>query len=408
MVGTPGRFASGCFASQKHSGMATSKETNKKLWAIHSWVGLYAGIVIAVLSITGSAAVFKKEIDRLLNPSLLVVQPQARSASLTAITQQVRRQFPGLRLSSISLPSSPEGVYIFRLAKEVTGGFGANDIEVFANPYTGEILGSRDFYKSFAFFLRNLHVRLFESYWGRQIVGLFGIALVVSSITGLLIYGSFMKRQFFGSIRRGRGIRIMAADWHKFVGVAALLFNLVIAVTGAWLGLQPEVMKWTGMKAPNYYQQADKPISEEEDKRMTVDYDALLTRAWQEFPSLQPIYVTASTDGSRHIQIMGNIPGTVYERRLQKLVLDKQTRQVKYRYDARKADFGDQLYSVQEALHFGDFGGLLLKIAYCLFGLTSGALSITGYVIYLKRREKKGREPEMAAKPLRRYAKNVA
>jgi uncharacterized iron-regulated membrane protein len=189
--------------------------------------------------------------------------------------------------------------------------------------------------------------------------------------------------------------------------VTALLFNLVIAVTGAWLGLQPKVMKWTGMKAPNFYQ-ADKPISAEEDKAMTVNYDALLVKSKKAYPDLLPLYLRASSDGSRHLQVYGNIPGTGYERQLQKLVLDKQTQAVMYRYDARKADFADQLYSVQEALHFGDFGGALLKVVYCLFGLSSGALSITGYIIYLKRREKKGDKTRSTAKPVRKHAKNIA
>jgi uncharacterized iron-regulated membrane protein len=198
--------------------MATSKETNKKLWAVHSWVGLYAGIVIAVLSITGAAAVFKNEIDRLLNPSLLIVEPRREHASLTDITQQVQQRYAGFELLSIELPSAPDEVYVLKLRKEGTSRFNATTLDVMVNPYTGEELGSRDFYRSFAFFLRNLHVRLYEHYWGRQIVGLFGIALIVSTVTGLLIYGSFMKKQFFGSIRTGRGIRIVAADWHKFVG----------------------------------------------------------------------------------------------------------------------------------------------------------------------------------------------
>ncbi len=45
----------------------------------------------------------------------------------------------------------------------------------------------------------------------------------------------------------------------------------------------------------------------------------------------------------------------------------------------------------QEALHFGDFGGLPLKVLYALLGLTSGFLSISGFVVFLFRRKKKQR-----------------
>lgn len=383
------------------------KENNKKLWAIHSWVGLYAGIMIAVLSVTGAAAVFIPEIDVLLNREMLEVEPQVKKASLSAISRQVKGQYPDLELNAIELPASPDQVYVFKLFNPEAGKYESRSLDVLVNPYTGEVTGTRDYNRSFAFFLRNLHVRLYDSYWGRQIVGLFGIALVISTITGLLIYGNFMKKQAFGAFRSGRGIRIASADWHKFVGVAALLFNLVIAITGAWLGLQPKVMSWTGMKSPNHYVAPEKPITQDEDKTFLIDYDALLHKAHQVYPEMLPLYMTPSDDGTRQVEIYGNIAGQVYERQIQKLVLDKQTQEVKFLYDVRKQSSVDKLYFVQEALHFGDFGGLFLKILYCLFGLTTSALSITGYIIYLKRKEKQSMKPKVVQpKPKKAYAKH--
>ncbi|MGO3164539.1 MAG: PepSY domain-containing protein, partial [Sphingobacteriaceae bacterium] len=46
-------------------------------------------------------------------------------------------------------------------------------------------------------------------------------------------------------------------------------------------------------------------------------------------------------------------------------------------------------YYVQEALHFGNFGGIGLKILYAFLGLTSGFLSISGFVVFLYRKNKK-------------------
>ena len=36
------------------------------LWRIHHWAGLYAGILIGILSLTGALAVFIPEIDALI------------------------------------------------------------------------------------------------------------------------------------------------------------------------------------------------------------------------------------------------------------------------------------------------------------------------------------------------------
>lgn len=368
------------------------KETNKKLWAIHNWVGLYAGIIIAILSITGAAAVFIPEIDVLGNRDLLKIKPGKTQVSLTESFQKVKQAYPDYRFTRLNLPNEKDGTWAFFLFKKGENKFDDQSLTVFVNPYTGNVAGSRNHSRSLANFMRQMHVRLYDGYYGRQIVGLGGIALLVSTITGLLIYGNFMKRQMFASIRNGRGIRIAAADWHKLVGISALLFNLVIAITGAWLGLQPYLMRWLDIKPPNAYEEISKPIPPEDDAAYPVDLDALLAKANETFPEMDPSGVNISSDGARMVSIYGNIPGTVYERQANLIVLDKETLAVKHLYDARKGDFPDKLYYVQEALHFGDYGGMALKVLYFIFGLTTGGLSITGFMIYLKRTEKKERK----------------
>ena len=51
----------------------TAKRT---LWKIHNLLGLYIGIIIAVLSISGACAVFKFDLDRLEAARLYDVSAQ--------------------------------------------------------------------------------------------------------------------------------------------------------------------------------------------------------------------------------------------------------------------------------------------------------------------------------------------
>ena len=236
-----------------------------------------------------------------------------------------------------------------------------------------------------------MHVRLYEGYWGRQLVGLGGIALLIVAISGLLIYSDFMKRQPYPKVRKGRGLRILFADWHKILGISALAFNIVIAITGAWLGLQPKLMTWFSIKTPNNFK-PDVIITPEEDKKVSVQWDELLAFAKKEFPDLSPNFIRSSDDGSSTISVFGNIAGQVYERNANVLVLSKNNFKRIFKYDIREAPFSHKFYFVQEALHFGDFGGIALKILYAVLGLTSGFLSISGFVVYLYRLDKKKAE----------------
>jgi uncharacterized iron-regulated membrane protein len=367
----------------------TAKKDNKLLWRIHHWAGLYCGIVIAVLSLTGALAVFIPEID-------LFIQKQYYSVSSTPSEKlnisnsiaQAEKQYPGMSGLIIDLPEKPGQVAGLNFFVGGKKGLGLQRYYFFVDAGKDQIVGTRNQQNSLANYLRQMHVRLYDGYWGRQLVGLAGIALLVVAITGLLIYSDFMKRQPYPKLRKGRGLRILMADWHKLLGISALAFNIVIAITGAWLGLQPKLMNWFNIQTPNNFK-ADAITSPEEDKKTIVHWDKLLAVAKKEFPDLAPNGISSSEDGSSTISFYGNIAGQAYERNANVLVVSKNDLKPVFKYDVRTAPLSHKFYFIQEALHFGDFGGLGLKILYAILGLTSGFLSISGFVVYLYRMDKK-------------------
>jgi len=355
----------------------TSKEDNKLIWKIHHWAGFYAGIVIAVLCLTGSVAVFIPEIDYL-------IQKMHYSASSTAAEEwhferslnKLSLKYPGYQLLRIEFPDKPGHAGIIQI----------NRLAFFVDMGRDELLGSRNAQNSVANYLRQIHVRLYEGYWGRYFVGLAGICFVVVTITGLMIYGKFMKRQRFPEVRKERGLRIILADWHKLLGIAALAFNLVIAITGAWLGLQG----WFKVKNPAQFK-APIHMDEAADLKVTINWQDAFRSSAKNFPDLLLRYAVPSGDGSGTISFFGNIKGQIYERNINRLVLSKTSLEPLYKYDVREKPFWHKFYFVQEALHFGDYGGIALKILYAALGLVASFLSISGFIIYFFRTEKKAK-----------------
>lgn len=367
--------------------MVKIKENNK-LWAIHSWVGLYAGVIIAFLSITGAAALFRVELDHVFNPHLRSVTPEGRQLAMTPVVEKVKAQHPDKVLFEVELPVSATGSWNIRLLPKEQRRLFPIFWEVFVNPYTGEILGERNYYKSFTYYLRNIHVRFYEGFYGRQIVGLAGIALLISTVTGLLIYGRFMKKRFFGTIRK-KNLRVSQADYHKLIGMLALVFNLMIAITGAWLGLQGYLQKWLNIERPNTFKLIEKPYSKEEDIALTFDFDSIYLASRTHFPQLMPVIIRPSTNGDGVVEVIGDVPKQVYERNSNKIVLSKDNYQPKFIYNISHDNAGAKLFYVQESLHFGDYGGLALKLLYGVLSLTSGFLALSGFIVYLERTRKK-------------------
>lgn len=364
-------------------------ESRKRLfWRLHHWVGLYTGILIGVLSITGALAIFIPEIDALIQRhhyDAISTGSPAGTPHFGRSIGALASRFPDYRSLTISLPRQPD--HAVQVDLIIPADSTITRYDFFIDGGTDQLLGQRNHQNSLANYLRQMHVRLYEGNWGRQLVGIGGLALAAVAITGLMIYGNFMKRQVWPAVRNQKNIRIVMADWHKLIGISALAFNLVIALTGAWLGLQPWLMKWLDISVPNRY--VATPVMEPAaDRLLAVDWPAVLDAAKEEFPDLQPKRIVPSTNGSATVTISGNISGAIYERDINYVVLSKTDRQALFKYDVRQQPFGHKFYFIQEALHFGDFGGLWLKAFYALLGLTSGFLSISGFVIYLFRRKK--------------------
>lgn len=376
----------------------TNKNEKKILWKIHHWAGLYAGILIGVVCLTGAFALFIPEVDTLIlrHRYRAVSTPYTGDPQFSKSLDSITTRFPGYNSLSISLPEKPGDAalvdLIIRPEKAPLQRY-----SIFVDAGKDKIIGERNQQNSFANYMRQIHVRLYEGNWGRQLVGLGGIALVVLAVTGLLIYGNFMKKKSWPHVRKNVAMRIVMADWHKLLGISALAFNLVIAITGAWLGLQPWLMKWFDIKAPNAHE-TPVVMTPEADRALTVDWAEVYSAIKKEFPELRPNDFSLSTNGSGSITIRGNIPGLAYERNINLLILSKSNYEPIHKYDVRNAPFSDKFYFVQEALHFGDFGGLLLKMIYSILGLASGFLSISGFAIYLFRRQK--RKPQ-AANPMK-------
>jgi uncharacterized iron-regulated membrane protein len=360
-----------------------------------------------VLSLTGALAVFIPEIDAFIQKRYYRVSScPAAAPSFGRSLEQVTRAHPDHGLLMIELPDQPDQAAAIHASVKDPLTQKAARHSFFVDTGRDVVLGSRNHANSLANYLRQMHVRLYEGTWGRQLVGLGGIALVVVAVTGLLIYGDFMKRQPYPSIRKGRGLRILMADWHKILGISALLFNLVIGLTGAWLGLQPKIVQWFGLHAPSHFKP---PVVMEAgaDKNTTIAWPAALQAVRQQFPDLEVKTVMPSADGSGTIAFRGNIRGQAYERNANSLILSKKELKPVYKYDVRTQSVGHKFYYIQEALHFGDFGGLALKILYALLGLSSGFLSISGFVVFISRTGKKAQRKHSPLKAIFLYTSGI-
>jgi len=364
----------------------------RQLFAIHRWTGLLTGIVILFLSLTGSGLVFITEIDRVLNRKLLTSKGTGQLIPPERALESIERVLPKARVGTLHLPRDENGVYLAATNRVRDGASSYNEIGV--HPYTGEVLGKRDHQSTFAFVLRQLHLRFFYFGWkGRVVVGVFGLLLLLSTITGLLIYSRFIRAlPKWYSIRRTRGFQISTSDWHKLIGILSLVFNIVIAFTGAILGLEnlarysPAVSQAIHPKAPK--SEVPKP-PESLDNIISVSAAIAAARSAMG-PAFEPTMVYMPTT-KRHYTVFGNITGRIAMEGANEVSIDATTGKPYFVSDARTAPAITKSYYWMDPLHFGYWGGAISQILYVIFGLTTGFLSVTGFIVWYAKKNRRPR-----------------
>lgn len=349
----------------------------------HSSLGLAFAALIYLICLSGSIAVFAHEFQRwesAAGPHVTDVTPDAVQ---TAFAGAIAAGGAGVEHVYITLPSAD----FPRLLLHVD----ADQDREFLADANGKIAPGKDF--AWTEFITRLHINLhLPVTWGIFLVGLIGVALLSSLVSGILAHPRIFRDAFH--LRLGGSKRLQEADIHNRLGVWALPFHIFISLTGAFLGLTTIIVGVLGMAMFNG--DANKvyalffPPPPVDDPRPAPVLD------------LRPMFAKLPRDGGRITYIFTEHPT---ERGGAALFNVKQpdrmagTDSYAFRrdasiYNAQKAadnNLGEDLLGGMGPLHFGWFGGGIVKIIYFALGLALTYLAASGVNIWLARRRDKGR-----------------
>lgn len=371
----------------------TSQRTLNRLFVLHSWAGIVTGLLLFIVCFSGAVVVFKNEIDLWANPSLAQLPRSATPASLDAVLTQLHTRYPGGTVETIALPDAINPSY-FAFVRE-RGAPASARTKVALRSDTGTVVGPVD--SQLGQYLRMLHVFLF--FGPRWIVGFLGVAMLVLIATGIVIHRKILAELF--TQRWGRSFRVVMSDLHKSAGIWGLGFHILIATTGAWMGLAPLFEQGTKyLTTTSTEAAAPKPArkvaSETAAPVPMQSLDALYATAQQAVPGLEARYVslrrwgTATAEASFTGNLSGHLASTA------RVDMNAATGMPRKVHDPRTVGFWSLVNGLMEPLHFGDFGGLALKWLYFFLGMTPAFLSISGTLIWLDARQQRRREAEAA------------
>lgn len=202
---------------------------------IHKWIGLILAILIIPLSVTGAALVWDDALDHMLNPVRYATTGVDELAPTRYIAAAREILAPEERIVALTMPEE-NGPVIVTAAKPATGQRLQGPpprTTVWLDPPTARVL---DYGNSGTGLIRTMHIihgSLMIPGVGRQIVGWIGVAMLLSSISGLWLWWPTVGRWVRGL--RWKRHRNTDANLHHLLGFWIALPLFVLSLTGAWI-----------------------------------------------------------------------------------------------------------------------------------------------------------------------------
>lgn len=368
---------------------------------VHRWTSLICSANLLVLCVTGLILVFHHEIQHLMGEELdtSYTEGQVR-LPLGTLVDIARQSAPGLEPKLVSFDPEEAGArYIY------LGAPGVRDFEdgrwVVLNGYTGANQVLRQPTESLTGFLLKLHVDLFTGFAGQMFVGVMGLLFVVSTVSGLVVYGPFMKKLVFGLLRFDRGVRITSIDLHNLFGIATLVWAFVVGLTGAILSFSPLIV--------GYWQQTELvAMVGRHTEPMTgamISVDQAADAGQAAFPGKDLAFIAYpgnSYSSDRHFSVMVRGHTELTKKVLSVAMVDAESGRV---VETAGTPWYITALLLSGPFHFGDYGGLPLQILWALFTIVTGVVTVTGFVVWLKRPRARAAS---AGTPQRRAAEGQA
>lgn len=197
---------------------------------LHIWVGLLAGWILYAMFLTGTASYFREEISRYARPEISTpAQLPAAPAVSARLVSQLMADSPGARQISLTLPT-PRSPWVSAMWAAPGGGGGRHGFQSgLFDADTGAPLPARDTAGGDFFYAFHFNLHYMPAMWGRWIVGLCAMFMLVAIVSGVITHKKIFA-DFF-TFRWGKGQRSWL-DGHAAVSVLGLPFHFMITWSG--------------------------------------------------------------------------------------------------------------------------------------------------------------------------------
>jgi len=348
-------------------------------YGIHKWTSLVCTAFLLLLCLTGLPLIFHDELSDWLDEPV-AWSDDPGSASLDAIVSDAQARRPHDAIQFFTREDDrPAWVVTFGETRDAV----ENSATYLYDSRSGVFLRDVPVRQGLLYVLLRLHVELFAGLPGTLFLGLMGLLFVASVVSGVVVYGPFMRKLPFGTVRYDGSRRLTWLDLHNVLGIATALWVLVVGVTGVvntlarplvalWQVTELAAMTkpWSDRPAPVTFGSLDQAaaVAQSAEPKLTVSSVALPGTSFAG-PHYYAFFMRGTTP--------------LAARLLKPVLVEASTLALT---ESRDLPWYLTLVLLSQPLHFGDYGGLPLKLIWAGLDVVTIMVVISGLYLWWKKR----------------------
>lgn len=202
----------------------------KALFQVHLWVGIGIGLYILLISVSGSAIVYRPQLIAKFARHEQPVAIKGAKLSDADLRQRAQLAYPGYHVSDLYASRRPDRPTTVILKR------GSGNITRLFDPYTAADLGDPSSpIESFVEWLVDFHDNLLSGLTGRLWNGIFSILVTLTSLTGLILWWPGIRSWRRSTLINWKG-SFPLFNWttHSSLGFWCSAFVLMWGISGIY------------------------------------------------------------------------------------------------------------------------------------------------------------------------------
>ena len=364
--------------------MRLTPATIRVWFGIHSWTSLICTVFLLMLCVTGLPLIFHHEIDHALGviDELEVLPAETPLLAIDRVAEISRSHAPGKVVQFMGRDADEPARWFVALGDSPTTP-PADNVHLAIDGRNGKLLGTDERESALMKIVFQLHVDLFAGLPGKLFLGGMGALFLAAIVSGAVLYAPFMRERPFGTLRLKRTARIRWYDLHNVLGMVVGAWALVVGATGVINTLDELALyHWKDTELA----EMASPYAGMPPAKVLGSIDVAVAAALAGEPGMRASFIAFpqtlfSTGNHYTIYLAGSTPLTSHL--LTPALIDAETLAMT---DRREMPWYLKGLFLSKPLHFGDYGGLPMKIIWALMDALTIVVLISGVVLWVARR----------------------